>query len=85
MKNFHRFECLRCKEFSTYSIIKFIKHIKKEHNSKLTFKDWRFAIRYYIVTQILFEIVKYPLAVLIILGSWITYPFWWLHEFFSSF
>ena len=82
---FHKYQCNKCNEFQTFSIIKFANHIKKEHNAKLTEKDWVFALRWHIVTQILVKIFAYPLAVLILIGWGITYPFWFLHEFFDSF
>ena len=82
---FHKYECMKCNTFKTYSIIKFANHIKKEHNATLTKKDWWFAIKWHFITQIFRYLLAYPLALLIILGAWLTYPFWWLHEFFESF
>ena len=82
---FHKYECLHCKEFKTYSIIKFMHHAKKEHNKTLTKKDLWFAIKWHFITQCFRYLLAYPLALLIILGTWLTYPFWWLHEFFESF
>ncbi len=85
MKKFHKYECMKCKDFQTYSIIKFAKHIKTAHNSKLTKKDLLFAFRWHITTQIVKTILAYPLAILVLIGWGITYPFWCLHEFFDSF
>jgi len=53
-----------------------IKHIKKEHNKKLTKKDWKFAIKYHIITQIF----RFPTVLLAFLLFLLTYPFWWLNE-----
>ena len=81
----HKYQCNKCNEFQTFSIIKFVNHIKKEHNGKLTKKDWLFALKWHIVTQTLKIVFAYPLAILILIGWGITYPFWALHEFFDSF
>lgn len=81
----HKYTCLQCKQFKTFSIIKFAKHIKKEHNKKLTKKDLVFALKWHITTQILKLILAYPLAILIVIGWGITYPFWLLHNFLDSF
>lgn len=81
MKNpFYKFTCEACKSFETYSIIKLRKHIKKEHNKKLTKKDWKFAIRYHIITQILKKIFGFPIVLLAFLLWLLTYPSWWLNE-----
>lgn len=86
MKNlFPKFQCQKCKEFSSYSIIKFIRHLKREHNSTMTAKDWKFAFRYHIITQILIKIFSLPLLLIIIVLRFILMPFNWLYEFLDSF
>ena len=80
----HKYTCTNCKQFKTFSIIKFAKHTKKEHNSKLTKKDLVFALKWHITTQILKMILALPLAILIVIGWGITYPFWLLHDFLDS-
>lgn len=84
-KLFHKYECLKCNNFKTYSIIKFAKHIKKEHNSKLTKNDWKFAIKWHWSVQCLRYVLAYPLAIIVLIMWGITYPFWCLHNFFDSF
>jgi hypothetical protein len=86
MKNpFYKFTCKVCNEYQTYSIIKFMRHLKKEHNKTLTKRDLRFAIRHHIITQILAKIFLYPIALIVILLQLALYPFHWLYEFFDSF
>ena len=87
MKNpFYKFSCKVCKdEFQTYSIIKFARHLKKEHNRTLTKKDWRFAIKHHIITQVISKIFLYPIALVIILLQLVLYPFHWLYDFIDSF
>lgn len=81
MKNpFDKYICKHCNSFETYSIIKMARHIKKEHNEKLTKKDWKFAIKYHIITQILKIIFRFPIVLLAFLLCLLTYSFWWLNE-----
>ena len=83
---FYKFSCKVCKDkYQTYSIIKFMRHLKKEHNKTLTKKDLRFAIRHHIITQVLGKIFLYPIALVVILLQLALYPFHWLYEFFDSF
>ena len=87
MKNpFYKFSCKVCKgKYETYSIIKFMRHLKKEHNKTLTKRDWRFVVKHHIITQILGKIFLFPLAVIFILLMLVLYPFHWLYEFLDSF
>lgn len=84
---FYKITCKACKEnkYSTYSIIKFMRHIKKEHNKTLTKRDIKFVLKHHIITQILVRIFIYPIALMIIILEWLLYPFHWLYEFFDSF
>ena len=84
-QRFHKYECLHCKEFKTYSLIKFCRHIKKEHNKTLSKKDFWFGIKWHFITQCFRYLLAYPLALIVLLCWAITYPIWWLHEFFDSF
>lgn len=80
MKNpFYRYTCKNC-SLESYSIIKMARHIKKEHNKKLTKKDWKFAIKHHIITQILKVVFRFPIVLLAFLLCLLTYPFWWLNE-----
>lgn len=82
---FEKFTCKHC-NFSTYSIIKFIKHCKKEHNIKhLTAKDWRFVFKWHIITQVLMVGLRLPLVLLSFFVWCICYPFWFVKEFIENF
>lgn len=87
MKNsFYKFTCKVCEDkYKTYSVIKLMRHLKKEHNRTLTKRDLRFAVKYHIVTQIITKIFLYPIALIVILLQLVLYPFHWLYEFFDSF
>ena len=82
---FEKFTCKHC-NVSTYSIIKFIKHCREEHNIKhLTARDWRFIIKYHIITQVLMVVFRLPLILLSLLVWCICYPFWVLKEIIEIF
>ena len=65
-KIFYKYECKNCK-FETYSFFKMARHIKKEHNKKLTKKDWKFALKWHIISQTIRTLFKIPLIVLLVL------------------
>ena len=81
---FEKFCCKHC-NVETYSVIKFIKHCRKEHNIQhLTARDWRVVIKYHIITQILMVGLRLPLILLSFLVWCICYPFWLIKEFIES-
>ena len=85
---FYKFACKACdkkNKYETYSIIKFMRHIKKEHGKSLTKNDIKFVLKHHIITQILAKIILYPMALMIIILELLLYPFHWLYEFFDSF
>ena len=85
MKNpFYKFSCKVCNKYETYSVIKFMRHLKKEHNKTLTKRDWRFVVKHHIITQVLGKTTLYPIALIVILLQWVLYPFHWLYEFIDS-
>ena len=84
---FYKISCKVCNEdkYQTYSIIRFMWHLKKEHNKTLTKKDLRFVLKHHIIVQILAKIFLFPIAVIVVLLQLALYPFHWLYEFFDSF
>ena len=83
---FYKFACKGCKEnkYETYSIIKFMRHVKKEHGKSLTKKDIKFVLKHHIITQILAKIFLYPIALMVVILELLLYPFHWLYEFFDN-
>lgn len=78
-KVFYKYECKTCK-FETYSLFKMARHIKKEHNRKLTKNDWNFALKWHIISQTIRTLFKIPLIVLLVILYALTYPFAWINE-----
>lgn len=82
---FEKFTCKHC-NVKTYSIIKFIKHCREEHNIKhLTARDWRFIVKWHIITQVLMIGLRLPLILLSLLMWYICYPFWFIKELIEYF
>ena len=81
---FEKFCCKHCR-IETYSVIKFIKHCKEVHNVGLTKRDWKFIIKYHIITQVLMVVLRFPLILLSLLVWCICYPFWILKELIEYF
>jgi hypothetical protein len=82
---FYKFSCKVCKDkYQTYSIIKCMRHLKKEHNRTLTKRDIRFVIKHHIVTQILNKILLFPIAFIVVLLMLALCPFHWLYEFLDN-
>ena len=81
---FEKFACKHC-NLETYSVIKFIKHCREEHNIKhLTARDWRFILRWHIITQILMVVLRMPLIFVSLLVWLVCYPFWLIKEFIEN-
>lgn len=76
---FNKYECKKC-GFKTYSFFKIARHFKKEHNRKLTKNDWKFALKWHIISQIIRILFKIPLIILLLLLYILTYPFAWINE-----
>ena len=81
---FEKFACKHC-NLETYSVIKFIKHCREKHNIKhLTARDWRFILRWHIITQILMVVLRMPLILVSLLVWLVCYPFWLIKEFIEN-
>lgn len=81
---FEKFKCKHCKNFETFSIIKFSKHLKKEHNKKLTKNDWKFILKWHIISQIISYLLAIPCIIIIIILYCLSYPFWYIKEFIEG-
>lgn len=78
--HFDKFKCKHCMNFETFSIIKFARHIKKEHNKKLTKSDWKFIFKWHIISQFIQYLLVLPTIIILIILYFISYPFWWIKE-----
>jgi hypothetical protein len=76
---FYKYECKEC-NFKTYSLFKIARHIKKVHNQKLTKRDWKFALKWHIISQAIRTLFKIPFIILLVLLFILTYPFAWINE-----
>lgn len=80
MQLYEKFSCKRC-NFSTYSVIKIVRHLSEEYNIKLTKRDIKFILRNNVVTRtILFLFIILPIVAIIMILRLLLYPFHWLYE-----
>ena len=86
LKNqFYSFSCKNCEDkFQTYSVLKMKHHLQKTHNKNLTAKDYRFAMKHHIVTQIIKTILFIPILLLIMCLKTILYLPHELYEFLDN-
>ena len=74
-------ECNKC-DFKSRSILRLLIHLKKEHTTNFTKRDWIFAIKHFFPFRLLIAFLIIVFNILILLIKLITYPFWLLHEIF---
>ena len=79
MQLYEKFSCKRC-NFSTYSVIKIVRHLSKEYNIKLTKRDIKFILRYNVITRTILFLFILPIVAIIIILRLLLYPFHLLYE-----
>lgn len=73
---------LYCKQCNSvhYTAIGIVRHLHREHNIKLTKRDFRFLLRYNLITRLFMCLVSSILFVLLFLIKIILIPFYYLYE-----
>jgi len=79
MRIYEKFTCKRC-NFSTYSVIKIVRHLSKEYNIELTKRDIKFILRNNVITRTILFLFILPIVAIIIILRLLLYPFHWLYE-----
>jgi hypothetical protein len=76
---FYKFNCKQCK-FKSMFAIAMAYHLYKEHKIRLTKKDWKFLVRYSLLTRLIKSAFALPLFIILFALKMICIPFHYLYE-----
>lgn len=76
-------QCKEC-EFKSRSILRLLIHLKKEHKTTFTKRDWKFAIKHFFPFRLLVALVSIILGVAVWLLWMATFPIWAIHEWLDN-
>ena len=71
--------CQHC-NFKSIFAVRVWRHLHKEHNIRLTKKDWEFLIKHSLITRIIKAILAFPLFVVCFILKIALIPFYHLYE-----
>lgn len=76
-------ECKYC-EFKSRSILRLLIHLKREHKTTFTKRDWKFAIKHFFPFRLLVAFISIVFGVFILILWFATYPIWKFHEWLDN-
>lgn len=76
---FFSIHCKHCK-FKSLFAIAFIWHLMKDHKFKLTKKDWKFLVKYNLLTRLIKSALAIVVFVPLFILKVICIPFVWLDD-----
>ena len=71
--------CKHCKFKSVFAIA-IVWHLMKEHKIKLTIKDWRFLLKYNLLTRLIKSVLAIVVFIPLFILKVICIPFLWLDD-----
>ena len=78
---FGKLSCKLCKNIKTIFAVRLLWHLHKEHRIKPTKKDFKFLLRYNLITRLLISMVAIMLFIPLFVLKLVLVPLYYLNEF----